>query len=1486
MKFPVIRKFLGTLQIPVLGFAICQLLGSTAAYAGAPSNTDKTQVNAAAAKPEPPMRIIAKLKAPAAENNNLLVSTLSDLGLEKTRSIKLVPGLQFIEPKPGANKVTDRESLKKSIKLLMETGLYEYVEADQLVKVQQLPDDQQFTNGTLWGLRNTGQNGGRAGVDVNAVPAWDITTGTNDVVVGVIDTGIRYTHNDLKENMWVNEDEIPGNNIDDDNNGFVDDVHGMNAINMSGNPMDDNGHGTHCAGTIAATAFAGGGHVGVAYNVRLMGLKFLSAGGSGATSDAIACVDYAVANGAKITNNSWGGGGASQGLLDSIRAANRAGVLFVAAAGNESSNNDSVDSYPANYDVDNVISVAAIDRAGNLANFSNYGINNVDLGAPGVAIYSTVSDSDTSYDSYNGTSMATPHVAGVAALLASVNPEITISEYRSRLLLTTTPLTSLQGRVATGGMVNAHSALTAGQDGDLDLRVQVDGLLEAGKENTIYVFVNDLVPVQGATVTAFFPNQIPTAFLDNGNFPDQVANDGKYSARINAPLPAGVTKLTVDASAPGKTPANQEFTLTSVSVPLNDDFADRIVLSGGTTSTNGSNVFSSSEPGEPRNPFGAGGKSVWWAWTAQKSGPATITTSGSSFDTTLAVYLGDQLNNLSLVASNDDSEGLLSSVTFSAIEGQVYAIQVDGYAGEEGTVYLNYPDPGFASSIPQIIRQPVGKSVLVGRELKVVVSAAGSPPLQFQWFKGNQPVEGATSPLYLKSAATVQDQGTYRVEVKNDFGTVVSQSVFVSVNLIGARPANDDFANAAELLGAGGNITGTNTLATGETGEPIHAGTAQPLESVWYKWQAPSGGVLSLNTFGSDFDTTLSVYTGTSVSSLIRAASNDDTDGRQSKVAFTVIPGNTYFIAVDGFGNEEGDISLEYDFLPSDASAPSNDMFANRIPITGIIANSAGDNTLATAEAGEPNHAESSVPIQSVWWSWTAPAHGEVTFSTENSNFDTSLAVYTGTQLANLSLIAFDDDSGPGSTSKVTFEVTPGTTYVISVDGYKDSRGLISLSTNFTANEGREPNDLFASRTRIGSASTVVTGSNIRAHGETGEPNHAGLSEPIQSVWWSWTAPADGTLTLNTRGSAFDTTMAVYTGQLLTNLTLVASNDDENSSLETSRCVVDVVAGREYMVAVDGLGTATGSIRLEVQFAPSNLVLPSTDAKLASLGISDGTLNPAFSPNVLSYSIAVPFATDSLVITPSSSDEMAVIAVNDRTLDSGSDSPAIPIVPGSNTIKIRVTAESGDILTYTLTVARAVPSLDANLSELVLSSGDLTPVFSSNVTTYRADLGSQVASIRIMPVTSHHGAAVTINGNAVPSGSFSNPLAMAVGNNEILVVVKAESGRERTYRITAVRAKSENNKLARLSISGAKLENKFSPNRLRYRATATKNKKSCRVSFAPAHPSATATINGRPWKQDQENYTIRLNRANTLIRIVVSAQNGSKRTYRINVRKK
>ena len=349
---------------------------------------------------------------------------------------------------------------KQAIELLKSHQAIEYVEPDYKVSISSIPNDPNFEN--LWALNNEGQTGGVVDADIDAVEAWDISTGSHDVVVGVIDTGIDYSHPDLADNAWVNSSEIAGDGIDNDGNGFIDDIHGINAITDIGDPMDDEGHGTHVSGTIGATGNNSVGVVGVNQDVSIVGCKFLDASGSGANSDAIKCIDYMIGlknSGVnlRVLNNSWGGGGYSQALADAITETENAGILFVAAAGNSEVDNDVNPHYPSSYEHDNVLSIASTDSSDNMSSFSQWGLTSVDMGAPGSDILSTLPGNN--YASYSGTSMATPHVVGAAALVLSVNPDLTTSALKEILMSSGDANTALQGKTVAGTRLNAYQAL-------------------------------------------------------------------------------------------------------------------------------------------------------------------------------------------------------------------------------------------------------------------------------------------------------------------------------------------------------------------------------------------------------------------------------------------------------------------------------------------------------------------------------------------------------------------------------------------------------------------------------------------------------------------------------------------------------------------------------------------------------------------------------------------------------------------------------------------------------------------------------------------------------------------------------------------------------------------------------------------------------------------------------------------------------------------
>jgi len=337
----------------------------------------------------------------------------------------------------------------------------EYAEVNRVFRLQAVPNDPYFPQ--LYGLHNLGQTGGLVDADIDAAEAWDRQTGDPSVLVALIDTGVQYTHPDLAANMWVNPGEIPDNGIDDDTNGYVDDVRGWDFANNDNNPADDNGHGTHTAGTIAAVGNNGVGVVGVAWHSTVMPLKFLNHRGLGTAAGAIAAIMYAADMGARISSNSWLCGPSlgcfSQAVEDAIAYANAKGMLFVATAGNANNNNDLTPTFPCTSTQPNVICVAATDQFDQKAAFSSYGATTVDLGAPGVGILSTAPSNG--YRLASGTSMATPHVAGAAALLLSEYPALTVLEVKRAILRNVDPLPALAAITTRGGRLNVANALNA-----------------------------------------------------------------------------------------------------------------------------------------------------------------------------------------------------------------------------------------------------------------------------------------------------------------------------------------------------------------------------------------------------------------------------------------------------------------------------------------------------------------------------------------------------------------------------------------------------------------------------------------------------------------------------------------------------------------------------------------------------------------------------------------------------------------------------------------------------------------------------------------------------------------------------------------------------------------------------------------------------------------------------------------------------------------
>lgn len=396
-------------------------------------------------------RVIVVPKNPA--DAPALEDWTSARGIKSLHSHPALGGIRVLH-------VPSASSADEVIRQLEASGLVECAEPDYLVAASRAPNDPAYQDGRAWALNSVLTTGTRSSV-IDAPAAWSIVSESPTVIVAVVDSGIRYTHEDLAGNMWTNPSEVAGNGLDDDHNGYVDDVYGLNTVANNGDPMDDVGHGTHVAGILGAVGNNGKGSAGVTWTVQLMALKFLDSNGEGAISDAITCIDYARAHGANLINASWGGSGLSRSLQRALERLRAAGILFVTAAGNDGMNRDTSADYPASFALDNVVVVAATDRSDRLASFSAYGSATVDLAAPGVDIFSAWHTADSAYATADGTSMAAPYVTGVFALLKARFPLKTYGELIQAVLTGVDSCATLSGKTVSGGRLNALGALHA-----------------------------------------------------------------------------------------------------------------------------------------------------------------------------------------------------------------------------------------------------------------------------------------------------------------------------------------------------------------------------------------------------------------------------------------------------------------------------------------------------------------------------------------------------------------------------------------------------------------------------------------------------------------------------------------------------------------------------------------------------------------------------------------------------------------------------------------------------------------------------------------------------------------------------------------------------------------------------------------------------------------------------------------------------------------
>ncbi len=508
-----------------------------------------------------------------AQKQTILNSELTGCTIVKEYS--LVPGLTYVQLPAGADTVTSMLTLKSSPSI-------SYVEMDWKVEPLRLPNDTRFNE--LWAMENTGQSGGTADADIDAPLAWDITTGNSSVIVAVTDTGVDYNHPDLAANIWNNTAEINGQaGVDDDGNGYIDDIHGYDFTeNNDSDPMDDDGHGTHCAGTIGAVGNNNRGVTGVCWNAKIMAVRII--GGTQFINDSIEGIQYAVSNGAKAINASWRHfGGFSQSMYNAIQAAGNAGVLFVAAAANDSIDNDTnpYPNYPSSYNLDNIIAVMATGHTDQRASYSNWGKTTVDLAAPGgdmsidPGILSTLPGN--TYGNYQGTSMAAPHVTGAVALMYAANPSLTPATLKSILLNTVDKKAELKDLCVSGGRMNLYEAVRNAASDELPPTpnpAQWDIVPTATGTHTIYmraveavderegeirynfVCVEDANLSSGWQLNNWYEPNDPNKILPGGTYTFKVqARDARYNATEFSDSNSATTSSPGDTLGPAPRPA-------------------------------------------------------------------------------------------------------------------------------------------------------------------------------------------------------------------------------------------------------------------------------------------------------------------------------------------------------------------------------------------------------------------------------------------------------------------------------------------------------------------------------------------------------------------------------------------------------------------------------------------------------------------------------------------------------------------------------------------------------------------------------------------------------------------------------------------------------------------------------------------------------------------------------------------------------------------
>jgi outer membrane protein assembly factor BamB len=659
-------------------------------------------------------------------------------------AIEAAAGVHLLQAHPRLGGIRALETDGKAdvlaaVQQLAASGAYDYVEPDYLRFADDAPNDPRYA-ADQWSLHNTGQAGGTMGADIGAAAAWEIQHDAADVIVAVLDTGLRLTHEDILVNLWQNPGESGQRpSVDDDANGYPDDFHGINATVTKGyftssDPSDEDGHGTHVAGIIGAAGNNATGVAGVAWKVQIMPLRFMGRSVGSVTAE-IACIDYAISKHANIINASFGSAQSSQSEFAAYKRARDAGIIVVAAAGNDSTEISDAPNYPAAYLLDNIVAVASTTRQDKLASYSTYGSGLVELAAPGSSILSLGITSDAPYVVKSGTSMAAPHVAGALALLKQKFPGENYRSLINRVLSSVDVLPALDHRVQTNGRLNLLRALSTTDarpfNDDFARRAVVTGDFNTMRGSNQFATnepgeLTHGVATAGAslwwswtappdtgratvstagsefdTVLAVYTGASLASLVSVASNDDAATNSTTSSVTFHA-----VPGTTYAIAVAGKDGATGALALSLSTSPVNDAFAAAHPLSGPSVSIVGNNGGATSESGEPSPKSARGtalgkGNTLWYKWTAPATRHFQIAATDEAIDPVVAVYSGTALGTLAEVASNDDADSGLyrfdSLVDIAATAGVTYYIEVDTASGAGGRFRLTISDADWQS---------------------------------------------------------------------------------------------------------------------------------------------------------------------------------------------------------------------------------------------------------------------------------------------------------------------------------------------------------------------------------------------------------------------------------------------------------------------------------------------------------------------------------------------------------------------------------------------------------------------------------------------------------------------------------------------------------------------------------------------------------------------------------------------------------------------